>query len=90
MAFDVEYFTKKLGSVNRRLTKLIKEKNELLKTCPHNELPKTYRELCRVELPSYIKKKYDSNTGNFDPHEDCYWLNMTCEICDSRWTVYSK
>lgn len=90
MTFDTKEFRKKLDSINKRMVKLNKEKHELLHTCPHNELPTTYREVCRAELPSYIKMKYGANTGNYDPHEDCYWLNITCEICDSRWTIYSN
>lgn len=27
-----------------------------------------------------------SNTGNYDPTADCYWINHHCLLCDKRWT----
>ncbi len=27
-----------------------------------------------------------SNTGNYDPSADCYWLECSCETCLKRWT----
>lgn len=26
------------------------------------------------------------NTGNYDPTQDCYWLDCSCETCLKRWT----
>lgn len=28
-----------------------------------------------------------SNTGNYDPSSDCYWLDFDCNICGKRWTT---
>jgi hypothetical protein len=39
---------------------------------------------CKHEL---ARKKYGSNTGNYDPHSDCYWTDFYCPICDKRWSV---
>lgn len=33
-----------------------------------------------------VEKKYGSNTGNYDPHQDCYWTDFKCGICDKMWT----
>jgi hypothetical protein len=34
-----------------------------------------------------VEKKHDSNTGNYDPSNDCYWTNLHCHLCDKHWTV---
>lgn len=33
-----------------------------------------------------VVKKYGSNTGNYDPSQDCYWTDFTCPDCDKRWS----
>lgn len=33
--------------------------------------------------------KYGSNTGNYDPHADCYWISVACEDCGRTWSVYN-
>lgn len=30
--------------------------------------------------------KYGSNTGNWDPHDDCYWTDYECGLCEKRWS----
>ena len=30
-------------------------------------------------------KKYNSNTGNYDPSADCYWIEWYCPDCNDRW-----
>lgn len=32
-----------------------------------------------------LSKIYKSNTGNYDPYEDCYWVEYTCGDCDKWW-----
>lgn len=27
-----------------------------------------------------------SNTGNYDPSEDCYWTEFHCTLCDKKWS----
>jgi hypothetical protein len=29
-----------------------------------------------------VHVKYESNTGNFDPMEDCWWIVVNCKDCD--------
>lgn len=29
--------------------------------------------------------KYGANTGNYDPHEDCYWIDHQCNLCGKHW-----
>lgn len=33
---------------------------------------------------------YKSNTGNYDPSADCYWLSLYCPTCLKRWSVDSR
>jgi hypothetical protein len=33
-----------------------------------------------------LEKRYGSNTGNYDPHNDCYWTDYFCPVCGKRWT----
>lgn len=57
--------------------------------CEHNEFRKlnTYN---TINKPPFISHKFGSNTGNYDPSSDCYWITYTCKICEQTWTVYSK
>ena len=32
-------------------------------------------------------KKHEANTGNYDPHADCYWTDFACPDCGKYWTV---
>jgi len=32
-------------------------------------------------------KKHFSNTGNYDPSNDCYWTEFYCPYCGRKWTV---
>ena len=34
--------------------------------------------------------KYESNTGNYDPHCDSYWIECKCPDCGKFWMVDSK
>lgn len=45
---------------------------KLQKICPHNNL-------------EYI---HGSNTGNYDPTQDIYWVEYRCNICKKHWTEY--
>lgn len=31
-----------------------------------------------------------SNTGNYDPHADCYWISCYCPTCLKHWSVDSR
>jgi len=30
-------------------------------------------------------KKYVSNTDNYDPSSDIYWIDFHCTLCDKNW-----
>lgn len=32
-------------------------------------------------------KKYCSNTGNYDPTADSYWIQYNCPDCKKQWNV---
>lgn len=34
--------------------------------------------------------KYNSNTGNWCPQDDSYWLDLNCPDCGKRWSVDSN
>jgi hypothetical protein len=58
------------------LKKQIKELQDKIKTiqdsCSHPE--------------QCVTKKYGSNTGNYDPMADCYWIDFKCSLCEKFWT----
>lgn len=39
---------------------------------------------------SCLDKTHGSNTGNYDPHDDCYWTDYHCHLCDRKWTAYKE
>ena len=39
----------------------------------------------KCEHPN-VNKKYRSNTGNYDPTADSYWIEYDCLDCDRRWS----
>lgn len=53
-------------------SRLSQELYALQDACPHND--KT--------------GKYGSNTGNYDPSADCYWINVACCDCGRTWSIY--
>ena len=57
-------------------------------------IAESYQELAKLqELCDHPKdaltEKYDSNTGNYDPSADAYWVDRHCGECDKRWRRYS-
>jgi hypothetical protein len=47
-----------------------------------------FRKNCPHPLSALVKE-YGSNTGNYDPSSDCYWITMQCLRCDHGWHAYS-
>lgn len=43
-----------------------------------------------VHPVSCVTKQYDGNTGNYDPSDNCYWINLHCELCEKKWSVYDN
>lgn len=65
-----EEIRNKWNSIDRREEKLAKELAKLQATCAHPDVEKTYM----------------SNTGNYDPTADSYWIDFYCPDCRKRWT----
>ena len=64
-----EEIRKKWESIDRREEKLASELNKLQALCKHPNLEKTHK----------------SNTGNYDPSADSYWIEFRCPDCRARW-----
>jgi hypothetical protein len=64
-----EEIRKKLAGIDRRSEKLDGELAKLQATCQHPGLT----------------KKHGSNTGNYDPTADSYWIDFHCPDCRARW-----
>ena len=64
----------KITKLRAEISERQKEITSLQENCPH---PLMWR-----------VKKSGSNTGNWDPHDDCYWTDHTCEMCEKSWTEY--
>lgn len=60
---------KKCESIDKREEKLAKELAKLQSICQHPN----------------VLSKHDSNTGNYDPSADSYWIDYTCPDCRKRW-----
>jgi len=60
----------KVANIEARIEGLQHELECLQRECPH---PKAKR------VPR-------SNTGNYDPSQDCYWYDCHCPDCGLRWT----
>lgn len=37
-----------------------------------------------------LNKEYKSNTGNYDPSCDSYWIEYECLDCGKRWDEITK
>lgn len=35
-----------------------------------------------------LESKNGGNTGNYDPSNDCYWIDHHCHLCEKKWTDY--
>lgn len=64
-----ESIRKKWKSIDRREDKLAKELAKLQSLCGHPNVDKTYK----------------SNTGNYDPSADSYWIEFVCQDCRKQW-----
>jgi len=65
-----EEIRKKWESIDRREEKLARELSKLQSVCSHPN----------------VKKEYKSNTGNYDPTADSYWIDFQCPDCRKRWS----
>lgn len=64
--------TKKI--INKYLVSLDKINKKILAIRSKCKHPKRFR-----------TATYKSDTGNYDPSQDFYWIENTCEICGKFW-----
>ena len=64
-----EEIRKKWESIDKREEKIAKELAKLQSSCQHPN----------------VLSKYNSNTGNYDPSSDSYWIEYSCPDCRKRW-----
>lgn len=72
-----------------------KQKNEMTQEEIRNTFLKIDRQEERlaerlIKLQEICKhpdavKKYDSNSGNYDPSADSYWIDFKCPDCSKWW-----
>lgn len=60
--------------IKEQIKKLNAQLKDIQDSCNHPE--------------SCVEKKNGSNTGNYDPHADCYWTDYYCKLCEKKWTKY--
>lgn len=42
-----------------------------------------FQQNCKHE---YVKITPHANTGNYDPHDNCYWYSIECKCCEYIWS----
>lgn len=57
--------------IEEKIKKLYEDLNHLQINCPHTNQAKQYK----------------GSTGNYDPHDDCYWIEFHCHDCNKRWST---
>ena len=62
---------RKRKSIRDKQVRLSEELYELQTTCTHPN----------------VTKKYGGSSGNYDPSNDCYWIDWRCPDCDKAWTT---
>lgn len=60
---------RRLSTINKHQNKWDDAERELQALCSHPN----------------VTKKYNSNTGNYDPTADSYWIEYRCPDCNKRW-----
>lgn len=65
----VRQIKRRYTTIMKKIESLEQEINELQEECPH----------------ANVTIKHDSNTGNYDPTADSYWIDFHCQDCDKRW-----
>jgi hypothetical protein len=64
--------TKRREAVEKKIALLHVELANLKKLCKHEN----------------VKREFKSDTGNYDPSKDCYWVDHYCPDCGAKWRVY--
>lgn len=47
-------------------------------------------EIQSICLHKMTEQKHKSDTGNYDPSCDAYWVEFRCVYCDKKWIVEKK
>lgn len=76
-----EYFAKKTNTTKKNverldglIEKLVAEREQAREKCRHNN----------------TVHRFFSDTGNYDPTQDCYWIEFRCYDCGKVWTEDQK
>lgn len=59
----------KRQKIQRRIEKANADLKNLQNECPHENVIKNQR----------------GSTGNYDPSDDCFWIEYSCPDCGKRW-----
>lgn len=71
------YFGQKKSKIRLEVAKLDQQIDELWQQ----------REVLRTRCRHlHAVAKYGANTGNYDPTQDCYWIDFHCHDCGRHWT----
>lgn len=65
----VRQIKRRYNTIMKQIDALEQEIYALQASCPH----------------THVDTKYGSNTGNYDPTADSYWIDFHCTDCDKRW-----
>lgn len=52
-----------------------------------NEALRTIQDSVCDHPAETLERKNGSNTGNYDPMADRYWIDWRCGVCEKRWTT---
>ena len=69
--------TVSVDNINEKVTKLLSQISKAQKKI------QCIQSICRHEK---VEEKTGSNTGNYDPYADIYWIDYKCLICLKRWS----
>jgi hypothetical protein len=64
----------RIDTINKKIGKLYLQKQAIIAECTHTNLTGEYK----------------SNTGNWCPSDDSYWIDVTCDDCGKWWMIDSK
>lgn len=70
----IQTLEQKTKKFNKKTELLRKRIEEIKASCPHKR----------------FVYKYGSNTGNYCPQDDVYWIDIECLDCGKRHTVYDR
>lgn len=69
--------------IDREIISMLREQNK-------NDLAADFAKLQATCTHPNLEKTYKSNTGNYDPTADSYWIEFRCPDCRARWNEDQK